>query len=619
MVVKFSVTAFYSALLLSGIVQAGPPPYCKPIPGSSDWPSQAEWQALNTSISGRLIKPVPPGQVCQANSSSYSVVACETVISQWSNSSWHAQDPFTADYNDDACLPNAQAPCTAALYPAYVINATNVTHVQAGVKFAKRTGVRLIVKGTGHDIPGRSSGPNSLSIYTHNIRGIDVSIGDARARKYGGVAAVKIGAGMRMGEIYMVAAQHNLTIVGGGDNDVGIGGWITAAGHSPLSSKYGLGADQVLEMEVVTANGTHLTINENSYPGLFWAMRGGGGSTFAVMISVTVRAYPSVGMTAYTFSYNTTGNTDTFWSLVTYFHSQLPAINDKGVMGYYWIIPDAGVSDPNPATRGQIFGAWFVPEKSPEEATKIISPMEQTIRNNTRNWEDPVSVTNSSYEFPDFSSAWSLSTPESVGPELRLGSRLLTRQALEGDPQRLKKLWKQTTTIPQNIILGHMVAGPGVKNVKIPGGGNSVLPAWRDAYVHLGKLFRGPFPDDPDEISRLRVLTDCTAIPRTWPYLNDTAKLATTKLLRNVEVEALREMAPHSGAYINEADPTEPNWKKTFWGSNYPRLLELKNYWDPDGVFWCIPCVGHDQWTFIGNEGIEGGIGQSLGRICKTQ
>jgi FAD/FMN-containing dehydrogenase len=99
-------------------------------------------------------------------------------------------------------------------------------------------------------------------------------MGDARAKKYDAVAAVKIAAGMRMREIYAEAARHNITVVGGGDVSVGIGGWITGAGHSPISSKYGLGADQVLEMEVVTANGTLLTINENSYPGLFWAMRG---------------------------------------------------------------------------------------------------------------------------------------------------------------------------------------------------------------------------------------------------------------------------------------------------------------------------------------------------------
>lgn len=85
---------------------------------------------------------------------------------------------------------------------------------------------------------------------------------------------MKIAAGSRMFEIYAAAAKYNLTVVGGGDMNVGIGGWITGAGHSPISSTYGLGADQILEMEVVTADGRFLTINENCYPNLFWAMRG---------------------------------------------------------------------------------------------------------------------------------------------------------------------------------------------------------------------------------------------------------------------------------------------------------------------------------------------------------
>jgi len=90
-----------------------------------------------------------------------------------------------------------------------------------------------------------------------------------------------------------------------------------------------------------------------------------------------------------------------------------------------------------------------------------------------------------------------------------------------------------------------------------------------------------------------------------------------TTQLREVEMAPLRALTPNSGSYVNEADPTEPNWQHTFWGDNYPRLLQLKNYWDPDGVFWCIPCVGHGEWTVQSNYGIEGAIGQTPGRICK--
>lgn len=149
------IAIIFMALRMPLPISCVPQPYCKPVPGSPDWPSQSAWQALNTSISGRLLAPIPPGLVCQQNTSFYNAAACGNVYQEWSNSSWHASDPFTSDYNDDACLPSNLAPCSAAAYPAYVINASHVSDVQAGVAFAQRTGVRLIVKGTGHDISGR--------------------------------------------------------------------------------------------------------------------------------------------------------------------------------------------------------------------------------------------------------------------------------------------------------------------------------------------------------------------------------------------------------------------------------------------------------------------------------
>ena len=83
-----------------------------------------------------------------------------------------------------------------------------------------------------------------------------------------------IAAGHQMHEIYAFAAEHDRVVVGGMDPNVGIGGYITGGGHSPLSAQYGLAADQVLEMEVITANGELITANEVSHSELFWAMRG---------------------------------------------------------------------------------------------------------------------------------------------------------------------------------------------------------------------------------------------------------------------------------------------------------------------------------------------------------
>ena len=127
------------------------------------------------------------------------------------------------------------------------------------------------------DVPFSSAGAGSLSIHTHYLRGISVDRSDARATKYGGVAAVKIAAGMRMFELYEQMAEENLTIVAGADMNVGIGGWSGGGGHSPVSALFGMGADNVLEMEVVTADGKVRVLNGESKEDegrLFWALRG---------------------------------------------------------------------------------------------------------------------------------------------------------------------------------------------------------------------------------------------------------------------------------------------------------------------------------------------------------
>lgn len=123
-------------------------PLCKPLPSDSTWPSLQQWRSLNDSISGRLSVPLPPGFVCHTNSSSSSL--CEFIADQWTNTTFHSLDPVSVDYNDETCLPDSTEPCSGHGYPRYVITAQTVQDVQAGVNFARETGVRLVIKGTGH-------------------------------------------------------------------------------------------------------------------------------------------------------------------------------------------------------------------------------------------------------------------------------------------------------------------------------------------------------------------------------------------------------------------------------------------------------------------------------------
>ena len=128
---------------------------CKVTPSSPDWPSRADWHALNQSVSGRLIAPVPPGVVCHPERPEFNNQSCSFLTQQWTNTSLHGLDPVSVNYNDDTCLPSSMAPCSSDGYPSYVIAAINEKDIQEGVRFAHRTGVRLIVKATGHDYLSR--------------------------------------------------------------------------------------------------------------------------------------------------------------------------------------------------------------------------------------------------------------------------------------------------------------------------------------------------------------------------------------------------------------------------------------------------------------------------------
>jgi FAD/FMN-containing dehydrogenase len=79
---------------------------------------------------------------------------------------------------------------------------------------------------------------------------------------------------MQMWELYNALDALNQTVVGGGGKTVSMGGYLTGAGHGLLAPRYGLAADRVLEMEVVTPKGDIVTANECQNQDLFWAMRG---------------------------------------------------------------------------------------------------------------------------------------------------------------------------------------------------------------------------------------------------------------------------------------------------------------------------------------------------------
>ncbi|KAL0256807.1 hypothetical protein SLS55_009204 [Diplodia seriata] len=136
------------------------------VPADPCWPSDSAWASLNATVSGRLIRTQLPASVCYSSEANYDPEACEALMSSWTTSAFHSNDPASvpgpqaADNSCNPIYPNGTSVagdpnagskgCSIGNYPPYVVNATEAGHVQAAVKFAIDHNLRLNVKNTGH-------------------------------------------------------------------------------------------------------------------------------------------------------------------------------------------------------------------------------------------------------------------------------------------------------------------------------------------------------------------------------------------------------------------------------------------------------------------------------------
>ncbi|KAH8811453.1 hypothetical protein F5884DRAFT_672266 [Xylogone sp. PMI_703] len=557
------------------------PPHCKASPGSLEWPTRTEWTALNRSVSGRLLQPVPPGAVCHPDQPTYDPTTCSVVDTAWFDVHIHVNHPISNlwnNWNNDSCIPwLIPSPCSGEGYPVYVINATSKEDVKKGVDFARKHNVRLNVKGTGHDYLGRSTSPNSLSIWTHNMKGLKFHdrFKPESCHFHINTPAITMKAGVQFGEAQLAASLKNLTICSGGALTVGIGGYLTGAGHSALSASYGLAADNVLEIEVVTPGGQILTVNECQHQDLFWALRGGGGSTFGVITAVTVKAFPPTPFIVSTLSFGTPLlNSETYWNAMAYLASRYPDLSSKHLGGYGFM---ASNTTYNNSQISAFEGVFVMPALSASNTSASVdAAISPVIANISATYPNQWGFFLNTTTYPSFYDWFKDNNgPNNAGIDMAIGSRLLDEKALTSNLTALK-LALQSSTAPGGTPSLYLVSGKGVRDAVPRGGSNAVLPAWRTSLVHY-----------------------VTGV--NWTPLNESDKARQQNLLTNTYVKALRDLAPDTGAYINEADANEPHFQKTFWGANYPRLLKIKREIDPDDVLWCTPCVGNERWHMVGN------------------
>ncbi|KAJ7092987.1 hypothetical protein B0H15DRAFT_1021003 [Mycena belliarum] len=537
---------------------------CKTIPGDESWPSAATWARLNDSIDGRLIRTIPLGQPCHGPA--YNASQCAEIRMQWNSSALHvkssssAMTPFFANRSCDPFAPRDEK-CDIGAYVQYSVNVSTPDHIYKTLDFVKTHNIRFVLRNTGHDFMGKSTGANALAIWTHFLQETQW-IEDFRSPSYRG-PAVKAQAGVSAGLLYEQADSRGYAIVGGQCPGVGMaGGYTQGGGHSVLGSLYGLGADQTLSFEVITTEGEFLVASPTQNRDLYWALSGGGGGTYGIVWSATIKAHKDSPMTAALLEFTSENiSTDTYWEAINAYQASTPSYTTVGgfALAYY-------------TARSFEMKPLVFPNFTADAAATLVQPL--LSRLDTLGINYTYSLTTYPSYFTTTRSIAALQD-HNVGM-WHWGGRLLPA-SLWADPRSFARLTRVIRAIIEDGGEAYDVGfRPTLRAAGYPD--NAVLPAWRDSE----RLFIAMLPWDNratwDEILQAREKI-------TWTF-----------------GEPLRQLTPGGGTYLNEADTSEPDWKTAFYGENYARLLAIKDRFDPEQLLYGSTAVGGDRWI----EGEEG-------------
>lgn len=317
--------------------------------------------------------------------------------------------------------------------------------------------------------------------------------------------------------------------------------------------------------------------NKYQNPDLFWALRGGGGGTFGIVVDVTLRTFDEAPVIMSSLNITTPSGNPNFWEAMTKFHAHLPALNDAGGAGYYYIFPQLPWTG-NTTLSAFTIALFFPNQTNVAKVDEAFGPLLRSLNSTTA-----VETQYLTRPLPNINTLISgvllTSDADETGTIALIGSRLFSRDLLvsKDGPGRLVSTLRSLLNASGKVATGHIVAGGTVAQ----NGGkvdSALNPAWREAATHI-------------------------TIGASWdPNASLAEQEAIRKSVTDVEVERLRsvEGADKMGAYLNEANAYEKDFQSSFWGSNYPRLYAIKQKWDPAGLFITRSGVGSEDWDAEG-------------------
>lgn len=534
-------------------------------------------------MKGKLIQPSTSLDKCKSDINSQK---CKTSLAKVKNPFYLQSDPGR---NESQGWYGAWSNKAST----YAVEAANTNDVVKAVNFAREHNLRLVIKGAGHDYLGRSNAPDSLLIWTHNMRDTTYNkhFHPKNCPKSKEYSAITVGAGTRWLEAYnVVTNKHHEYVQGGGCTTVGAaGGFTQGGGFGSWSKEFGTGAAGIVQAEIVTANGKVIIANECQNQDLFWAIKGGGGGTFGVITNLILRTH----------------KLPEYFGLMS---GEIVADNDKAYKSLIKKFISFYYSDLNNKHWGEQFAfrpndkltvAMVTQNLTQKKALDVWKPFKSWVNNQQdlhykvkyidippaqiwsydfwhKNYPNMV-VKNTEPDACDGEFWWASNTGEVFAywytyqswypPESLFDSKNLSKTA--------DTFYKVSRLAPVSIQINKGLAGASKQAVELTKQ-TAMYPGVFDA----GALAIMSYSSDKPQMGKPKMTSDIKK------KVDDIYKA----------MSMIQKLAPNAGTYANEADYFQKDWQKVFWGDNYSRLLNIKNKYDPQGLFYCHHCVGSEYW-----------------------
>jgi FAD/FMN-containing dehydrogenase len=404
------------------------------------------------------------------------------------------------------------------IHPLAVAQPLDAADVAAAVKWAARSGVHIVARSGGHSYGGYSTVANGVVVDLSRLTAVALSGGQ-------GI----VGAGARLGNVYNGLGAHGVAIPAGTCPSVGIGGHALGGGFGLASRAWGLASDNLVSVQIVTADGSVLVADGRRHADLFWACRGGGGGNFGIATRFTFRVHPVSQGSFFIATWPWAEVEDVLASFLRWAPSAPDGLGSLCRLA-------AGPGGPTV----QVFGQYLGSETALKSALATLGPPATKLTTGTASWLDLVR-------------RWAGCLGHSLP-----GCSVPGQQAFVGASDYIATVPTAPELARFRTVVEARGASSGALLIDAYGGALNRVPPSATAFVHRHML-----------ASIQYFAAGEGASARAWV---DSSRAALAS-------------AVSGAAYVNYIDPHLANWQRAYYGSNLTRLRAVKKRYDPHDLF----------------------------------